>query len=207
MTDITPVETGAESGESFQKRILKKYLRDAREALVWKVEDLSEREARWPRVPSGNNLAGLVKHMANVEAGYLGTILGRPWPTPAELVPEDLIETDPQADFYLTTDETLPGMIDLYRRVWTFTEENIDALPLDTRATVPWWRDNSDTTLFRLIVHTLEDLSRHAGHADILREQHDGAVGLSKNNSNVPDLDEGGETYVDKLKAIANRYA
>ncbi|GAB3158226.1 DinB family protein [Myceligenerans halotolerans] len=199
--------SSAETNEDFQKRILKKYLRSAREALVWKVEDLSEREARWPRVPSGNNLAGLVKHLANVEAGYLGDVVGRPWPTPEELVPEDAIEADPQADFYLTTDETLAGTIDLYRRVWTFTEQNIDDLPLDTPGIVPWWPDNTDTTLFRLIVHTLEDLSRHAGHADILREQHDGAVGLRQGNTNMPDWEQDGPAaYVEKLKEIANRY-
>lgn len=199
--------TSTETNEDFQKRILKTYLRASREALVWKVEDLSEREARWPRVPSGNNLAGLVKHMANIEAGYLGDVVGRPWPTPEELVSWEAVEEDPQADFYLTTDETLAGVIDLYRRVWTFTEENIDALPLDTRATVPWWGDNSDTTLFRLIVHTLEDLSRHTGHADILREEHDGTVGLSQGNSNIPDWEEQeAKAYVHKLKGIADQY-
>ncbi|GAB4086839.1 DinB family protein [Myceligenerans cantabricum] len=199
--------TGRETAEDFQKRILKKYLRSSREALVWKVEDLSEREARRPRVPSGNNLAGLVKHMASVEASYLGAVVGRPWPTPEELVSEDMVDADPQADFYLTTEETLAGMIGLYRRVWAFTEENIDALPLDTPGTVPWWPDNSDTTLFRLVVHTIEDLSRHVGHADIMREEHDGTVGLSAGNSNLPGWDEN-ETaaYVAKLRGIAERY-
>jgi uncharacterized damage-inducible protein DinB len=205
MNDSSGIRT--ETNEDFQKRILKKYLRSAREALVWKVEDLSEREARWPRVPSGTNLSGLVKHMANVEANYLGDVVGRPWPTPEELIPWHVFEDDPQADFYLTTDETLAEVIDLYRRVWVFTEESIDALPLDTRGTVPWWSDNSDTTLFRLIVHTLEDLSRHTGHADILREQYDGALGLSQGNSNIPDWRrEEAEEYLDKLKGIANRY-
>ncbi|MBO0609829.1 DinB family protein [Myceligenerans salitolerans] len=197
----------AESNEDFQKRILKKYLRSAREALVWKVENLSEREARWPRVPSGTNLAGLIKHMASVEAGYLGDVVGRPWPTPEELVSLEALEEDPQADFYLTTDETLAGTLDVYRRVWAFTEENIDVLPLDTRGTVPWWSDNTDTTLFRLVVHTLEDLSRHTGHADILREQHDGAIGLSRGNLNLPDHDRRErEAYVEKLSTIASRY-
>ncbi|MBE1877898.1 DinB family protein [Myceligenerans pegani] len=205
--DSSRTETDAETGEEFQKRILKRYLREAREALVWKVEDLSEREARWPRVPSGNNLAGLVKHLTTVEATYLGDVVGRPWPTPEELVSLDAVEEDPQADFYLTTDETLAGTIDLYRRVWTFTEENIDALALDTPGIVPWWSDNTDTTLFRLIVHTLGDLARHAGHADILREQYDGAAGLRRQNSNIPDWeDEERAAYVAKLKEIADRY-
>lgn len=206
--DAGPMTTNpAGTPEQFQKRILKMYLRGPREALVWKVEDLAEREARWPRVPTGTNLAGLVKHMANVEAGYLGDVVGRPWPTPEELVPLSVIEEDPQADFYLTTDESLTDMIDLYRRVWAFTEDTIDTLPLDTPGTVPWWPDNSDTTLFRLVVHTMQDLSRHVGQADILREAYDGAAGLMQGNSNLPSRQPGeDEAYVAKLEAIARQY-
>jgi hypothetical protein len=42
---------------------------------------------------------------------------------------------------------------------------------------VPWWRE--DVTLFNIMVHMLSDTTRHAGHADILREQLDGAVGMT----------------------------
>lgn len=199
--------TGTATDEQFQKRILKRYLQGARDALVWKVEDLSEREARWPRVPSGNNLAGIVKHAANVEAGYFGLAFGREFPDPAELVSWEEADVDPQSDFYLTTDETLAGVIDLYRRVWAFADRTIDELPLDTPGEVPWWPDNSETTLFRLLVHTLQDLSRHAGHADILRETHDGAVGMLDRAPNLPDWAEGeNEAYVARLKDIAGRY-
>jgi len=41
---------------------------------------------------------------------------------------------------------------------------------------VPWW--NEDVQLFNVMVHRLSDTTRHAGHADILREQLDGAVGV-----------------------------
>ena len=42
---------------------------------------------------------------------------------------------------------------------------------------MPWWRD--DVMLFNIMVHMLSDTTRHAGHADILREQLDGAVGVN----------------------------
>src|SRR3954449_9651795 len=48
---------------------LQRYLQAAREALLWKLEGLSEYDARRPLVPSGTNLLGLVKHVAAVEAG------------------------------------------------------------------------------------------------------------------------------------------
>lgn len=46
----------------------------------------------------------------------------------------------PQADWYATENETLDGLVDLYRRVWAFVDETIDSLPLDAPGRVPWWR-------------------------------------------------------------------
>jgi hypothetical protein len=62
------------------KAMLKQYLQQARDALLWKLDGLSERDARMPRMPTGTNLAGIVKHCANVEAGYFGSAFGRAWP-------------------------------------------------------------------------------------------------------------------------------
>ena len=108
-----------------------RYLQAARDALVWKLDGLSEREARRPRTPTGNNLLGLLKHCLNVEAGYFGPTFGREFPTPHELVPDEALERDPQADWYATADETKDGLIDLARRVWAFADTTIFELPLD----------------------------------------------------------------------------
>ena len=189
-----------------QRTFLKMYLQRTRDALVWKLEGLDERAVRLPRTPTGTNLLGLVKHAANVEAGYFGPTFGREWPTPQELVPESSFETEPNADFYATGEETAEGIVDLYRRVWVFADATIDELPLDTVGHVPWWPpERADTTLARVIVHVISDIARHAGHADILREQIDSAVGMTPAFSNVPDgVDWPG--YVAMLTAIAERY-
>jgi hypothetical protein len=42
---------------------------------------------------------------------------------------------------------------------------------------VPWWHE--EVKLFNIMVHVLSDTTRHAGHADILREQLDGAIGMN----------------------------
>ena len=195
--------TTSDATELEQKQILKKYLQETREALVWKLEGLTEKQARWPLVPSGNNLLGIVKHCANVEIGYLGPVFGRPWPNPGELVPDEAFETDPQADWYATADETVASVVDLYRRGWAFCDETIDTLPLSTAGRVPWWK-NGEVTLFRIIVHVTDEIARHAGHADILRELTDSSVGLSADNTNIPDW-QGDQmaAYVDKLKTLA----
>ena len=41
-----------------------------------------------------------------------------------------------------------------------------------------WWWGDSPVTLHRVLVHVTANTQRHAGHADILRESVDGAVGL-----------------------------
>ncbi|MGH2756383.1 MAG: DUF664 domain-containing protein, partial [Actinomycetota bacterium] len=59
-------------GTTDPKANLKRYLQTGREALLWKLEGLSEYDIRRPLTPTGTNLLGLVKHVASVEAGYFG---------------------------------------------------------------------------------------------------------------------------------------
>lgn len=77
---------------------------------------------------------------------------------------------------------------DLYRRVWDHSDATIEALDLDARGHVPWWGEHGDVTLHTILVHVATETHRHAGHADIVRELIDGAVGLRVESTNVPDL-------------------
>ncbi|WP_433268429.1 DinB family protein [Micromonospora vinacea] len=188
------------------KTALHEYLRENREDLIWKLDGLSEREVRLPRTATGNNLLGVLKHCLNVEAGYFGPTFGREFPTPDELVPMTAFDEDPQADWYAREDETKDGLIDLYRRVGAFADQTIDQLPLDAPGQVPWWRPGrQDVTLQRIIIHVTCDLARHAGHADIMREQHDAAIGLRQNNTNIPD-EYDWPAYVSKLTKLADQF-
>jgi uncharacterized damage-inducible protein DinB len=188
------------------KTVLQHYLQESRSSLIWKLDGLSEHEARLPRTPTGNNLLGVIKHCLNVEAGYFGPTFGRTFPGVAELVPMAMYDEDPQTDWYATEDETKDGLIDLYRRVGAFADETIAQLPLDAPGRVPWWpAERADVTLQRIIVHVIYDISRHAGHADIMREQHDGSVGHTQANDSLPDgYDWSG--YVAKLTWLADRF-
>jgi Protein of unknown function (DUF664) len=62
-----------------------------------------------------------------------------------------------------------------------------------------------EVTLQRVIVHVTYDLARHAGHADIMREQHDQATGLHPENTNVP-VGYDWPAYLAKLTALADRF-
>lgn len=188
------------------KAVLREYLHSNRDSLLWKLDGLSERDLRMPRTPTGTNLIGIVKHMANVEIGYFGDTFGRDWPTPQERIPEEEFETDPQADWYATESETCDGIIDLYRRVWSFADATIEELPLDALGRVPWWpEDHNQVALERILVHVIVDLARHVGHADILREELDGAAGLREDVSNLPGQQDW-PAYVAKLTDLAERF-
>src|SRR5579875_1266605 len=188
------------------KATLHRYLQQTRDALVWKLDGLGERQARLPRTPTGTNLLGLLKHCLHVEVGYFGPTFGRQFPQPEELLPETAFGADPQADWFATEDETKDGLVDLYRRVWAFADQTIDELPLDAPGQVPWWGEDGQVTMQQMIIHVIYDLSRHAGQADILREQVDGAVGWQPGDSNLPD-DYDWPAYVAKLTTLADRFS
>jgi len=156
------------------KAHLHEHLRWVREALVWKLDGLSEYDIRRPMTPTGTNLLGLIKHNATWDARYFGEVFDRPFPEP-------LPRWDDQAafgtDHWATEHETRAEIVDFYRRAWRHSDATIEALDLDARGYVPWWRE--EVPLFNVMVHRLSDATRHAGHADILREDLDGAVGVN----------------------------
>jgi uncharacterized damage-inducible protein DinB len=170
-----------------QKTVLLRYLQEGRDALLWKLEGISEYDARRPLVPTGTNLLGLVKHVASVEAGYLGDVFGRPFPEPLPWFDDD---AEPNADLWATADESRDDIVGLYRRVWANSDATVAALALDAPGVVPWWREETrDVTLQKILVHMIAETHRHAGHADIVRELVDGAAGLRVANNNLPEVD------------------
>ena len=170
------------------KSDLRRYLQTGRDALLWKLEGLSEYDVRRPLVPTGTNLLGLVKHVAGVESGYFGVTFGRPFGEPMPWMGPG---AEPNADMWATPDESREQIIDLYRRVWAHSDATIEALPLDAAGQVPWWSPgHRDVTLHRILIHMIAETNRHAGHADIIRELIDGAAGLRQDNDNLPAEDK-----------------
>jgi uncharacterized damage-inducible protein DinB len=184
------------------KEALQRYLKQAHEALLWKVEGLSEYDLRRPLVPTGTNLLGLVKHVATVEAGYLGDVFGRPFP---EKFPWNADDAEDNADMWATAEESSGYILDLYKRVWAHSDATVEALDLNTESSVPWWGgDANPVTFHRIIVHMLTELNRHLGHADILRELIDGAIGHRPDLSNLPEHDEAWwSAYRERLEETA----
>jgi hypothetical protein len=186
------------------KADLQRYLQRGREALVWKLDGLSEYDVRRPLTSTATNLLGLVKHVASVESGYLGEVFGRPFPEPIPWFDDD---AELNADMWATADESRQSIVDLYRRVWAHSDATIDALDLDAPGRVPWWCDQGDVTLHVVLVHLVAETQRHAGHADIVRELIDGSAGDRAGGGNLPDEDAAWwATYRDRVESAARAF-
>jgi uncharacterized damage-inducible protein DinB len=192
--------------EADEKQTLHRYLQNAREVLVWKLDGVSDYDIRRPMTPTGTNLLGLVKHCAGVECGYFGDVVDRPFPGEGDLdwYQDDAAELS--GDMYATEAESRQRVTDFYRRVWARSDATIQELPLDALGTVPWWpEERRHPTLHTLLVHTIQETARHAGHADIIREAIDGAAGLREGVSNLPPEADAAawKQHYGKLESIA----
>ena len=184
------------------KADLRRYLQTAREALLWKLDGLSEYDIRRPLTPTGTNLLGLIKHVASVELGYFGVTFGRPSEEPLPWYADD---AEPNADMWATATETREQIVNLYHRAWAHSDATIDTLALDALGHVPHWPDDrSEVTLHQILVHVIAESHRHAGHADIVRELIDGAAGLRKDNDNMAAGDQAWwEHHRNRLECVA----
>jgi hypothetical protein len=161
--------------DEFAKEYLHGDLREIREAMLWKLDGLPEYDIRRPLTATGTNLLGLIKHLSTSEARYFGEVFNRPFPEP---LPRWDDAAARGTDMWATEHETRAEIIDRYRRVWEHSDATINALGIDAPGHVPWW-PRPDVKLFNVLVHVLTETNRHAGHADILREQLDGATGTA----------------------------
>ncbi|MEU8890130.1 DinB family protein [Streptomyces sp. NPDC048442] len=186
------------------KQELHHYLKSAREALVWKVEGLSEYDARRPMTPTGTNLLGLLKHLAGCEVGYFGDTFGRPFTgEPMPWLQE--FDDDPTVDMWAAADEPREYIVGLYRKACAHSDATIEALSWDSTGRVPHWPEGrSEVSLHRVLVHMLAETNRHGGHADIIRELVDGAAGLQDGNENMPPTEGlSWEEYRERLEEVA----
>jgi uncharacterized damage-inducible protein DinB len=165
------------------KTVLLSYLRVRRRDLLAKLDGLSDYDVRRPMTPSGTNLLGLVKHVASCELDYFGVVFGRP----TRSLPWLADDAEPEADMWVTAAESRESIVELHHYSARVSDATIDELPLDAPGRVPWWpAERATVTLHQILVHMIAETARHAGHADILREYIDGALGNGAGDPNIP---------------------
>ncbi|WP_344132401.1 DinB family protein [Saccharopolyspora halophila] len=156
------------------KDVLQRYLRAARDAMSWKLDGVSECDARRPLTPTGTNLPGMVKHLAACEIGYFGATFDRRSRAPRSgcAIPVT-IRRSTCGSPRRRRGRRSPGCTGRPAHA----DATVEALPLDAPGLVPWWGE-PDVTLHHVLVRMIAETNRHAGHADVLRELLDGAVGM-----------------------------
>jgi uncharacterized damage-inducible protein DinB len=153
-----------------EREMLEGWLEFHRTTLLLKCERLDDVQRKARPVPTSLlSLHGLVRHMAEVERNWFQRTLGSDpscpyiWLDPkvddSELVPLD--DADWEADVARWQEEC------------EASRHAAAARGLDDTGT----RGGEDVSLRWIYVHMIEEYARHNGHADLIRELVDGAVG------------------------------
>ena len=123
--------------------------------------------------PSASELspAGLIKHVAEVEQGWVARAKGEP---PA--VERD--QSNWHECFVLADGETVESQLAYWEKVAAETEAFVRSVPsLDDTFPLPndpWFPPDERVSMRWLVLHLIRETARHAGHADIIRESLDG---------------------------------
>ena len=154
-----------------------KYLEQQRAGVRNAAYGLTEEQIRLKPTKSAICIGGLIKHVTACERGWVDTMLQR---SKHESVEEAAAQWG--ADWQVTADDTLASLLADYEACARETEEavaGIDDLsqPVPVPQDAPWFPKDVEAWSVRwVLLHLIEEVARHAGHADIIREHVDGAT-------------------------------
>jgi uncharacterized damage-inducible protein DinB len=140
------------------------------------ADGLTEDQARDRTTISELTIGGIIKHVTQVEERWAAFVLGG---APAmEAAGSSASSAAWGAQFRMSADETLPGLLDAHAAATARTDDAARAADLDTAYELPerpWFPPGTSWTARHALLHLLAEISQHAGHADIIRESIDGA--------------------------------
>ena len=159
-----------------ERPMLEAWLEFHRTTLLMKCEGLDDSARKARPIPSSKlSLHGLVRHMAEVERSWFRRRFAA-----LDAPPIYYTDEDPDGDFHPTDGDTLDEALSTLNGEIEFARTSTAGVPLDTLATaipptqrIPGWQPN----LRWILIHLIEEYARHCGHADLLRQRIDGAVG------------------------------
>jgi uncharacterized damage-inducible protein DinB len=154
-----------------EREMLEAWLDFHRDTLAVKCEGLTGDRLRVRAVPpSSLSLLGLVRHMAEGEHQWFTMVLG------GEQIPYPYYSDDnPDADFDDVDGADVAEAFETWRSECAGARERAAAaLSLDVTGT----QDGREFSLRWIMIHMIEEYARHNGHADLLRQRIDGAVGV-----------------------------
>jgi uncharacterized damage-inducible protein DinB len=159
-----------------ERQLLLAYVNQQRDGIRFAAYGLTDEQARLTPTAGTLSIGGLVKHVADMEQGWIDMVLQRD---------RGQSQEDQQAGyevgFRLGPDETLADALAHLDEVAEETEAAVMSVELDRPVPVPqgvpWFPDDVEAWSVRwVLLHLIEEIARHAGHADIVRESIDGAT-------------------------------
>ena len=160
-----------------ERQLLLAYIDQQRDGLRNAAFGLTDEQARLTPTASPLSVGGLVKHVADTERGWIDLVVQRDRGGSQE---EKMASYE--NGFRLLADETLAGALAHLDDVARETEAVIAGIPdlgrpVPVPKGVPWYPDDVEAWTVRwVLLHLVEEIARHAGHADIIRESVDGAT-------------------------------
>lgn len=141
------------------------FLRFARHCVLKKTDGLDAEQLRRLLVPSGTSLIGLVQHLTDGERYWFG-----------HHVAGDPAAADVDFSMRVSAERDVAEILAAYRAAATVSDAILTAVgDLDTPVSQPL--DGEHLSVRWVVAHRTSETARHAGHADVLREQLDGVTG------------------------------
>lgn len=166
---------------SGERQSLIEFLRFNQDAFFSAAYGLTDEQARSTPAASALSIGGLVKHAAGVQKGWVDRAAAAPNFPPRDDRPMEEIMASYADEHTMRDDETLDELLDRLKKqneetLRVFAEADLDT-PVPVPHEVPWFPQDVDYWSVRWVaLHLIEELTRHAGHADIIRETIDGAT-------------------------------
>ena len=164
-----------------ERQTLIEFLRFNQNAFFAVAYGLTDEQARSKPSVSALSIGGLVKHAAGVQRGWMERVKAAPEFPPHDERSFEEQMADYEDEYLMRDDETLDELLDELRAQNEDTLRIFAEADLDTRVPVPhdvpWFPQDLDSWNVRWVaMHLVEELTRHAGHCDIIRESIDGAT-------------------------------
>jgi Protein of unknown function (DUF664) len=155
-----------------ERTMLGQWLDYHRATLRMKCAGLTEEQLREATCPPSNlTLLGLVRHLTDVErAWFLRGVAGRP---PTEVPPLYYSDADPEGDFENVAADSSQSVVATYEQAIAEISQATAAVDLDHTFT----NGGQPCSVRWVYLHMIEEYARHNGHADLIRQAIDGAVG------------------------------
>src|SRR5262245_8025710 len=172
---------GLPTPASDERQTLLEFLRFNQNAFFAVAYGLTDEQARCTPSVSALSIGGLIKHVVGVQKGWGQRAASAPDFPPRDERPMEEIMAEYADQYVMRDDETLEQLLDELRTqneetLRAFAEADLDT-PVPVPHDVPWFPQDIDHWSVRWVaLHLIEELTRHAGHADIIRESTDGAT-------------------------------